>query len=632
MWLRRFSKFTCLSTLLLIFAGGMVTSTGSGLAVPDWPNTYGYFMFSFPLSQMVGGIFYEHTHRLIASFVGLLTVILSFWLWRSESRKWVKQMGWSALLAVILQGLLGGLTVLFFLPTAVSMTHGILAQTFFCITICIAYVLSKEWSERKNSIDLPQNKKLFHWSLFAVGLIYLQLILGALMRHTGSGLALMDFPLFAGNLLPILNQETLMTVNSQRFELGLNPVTMSQIVIHVLHRLAAIGVSIGIIGLFVNAVRSFRTNRKIWVLPLVLAILLGLQLTLAAFVIWSVSSPLITTLHVWTGALMLGTSVLLVLRCYRLMVLPQEMSMLSFAEAGIGFNRAKMKLVSFKELTKPNINLLVLVATFIGFYLGLADKGESLVNHGWLLFHTLLGTACVSGGVAALNEFIERKLDGKMNRTKSRPLPSGKLTGKEGLIFGLSISGFGILYLVLTVSFAVGILSLLTLVMYLGIYTPLKTRTVWNTFIGAVPGALPPVGGWLAAQGKLAPEVWILFGILFLWQMPHFFSIAWIYREDYAKAGFKMIPINDESGRFTSIIIVSFSVALILCSLLLVAAGLASKVYLISASIAGLIFLSVAFKTAHKINSQKAKRLLIATILYLPLLLVLLVADVSLFG
>ena len=140
-WLRRYSKFTAFSTLGLIFAGGLVTSTGSGLAVPDWPNTYGEFIFTFPYSKWVGGIFYEHIHRLLASFVGFLTLVLSIWLWRTEPRPWMKKLGLFALGAVIAQGILGGLTVLFLLPTAISMTHGILAQTFFCITIFIAYSL-----------------------------------------------------------------------------------------------------------------------------------------------------------------------------------------------------------------------------------------------------------------------------------------------------------------------------------------------------------------------------------------------------------------------------------------------------------------------------------------------------------
>ena len=192
--LRWFSKFTAFSTLILIFAGGLVTSTNSGLSVPDWPNTYGEFMFSFPYSKWVGGIFYEHIHRLTASFVGILTLLLSIFLWRFEERKWMHKLGWTALTAVIFQGLLGGLTVLFFLPTAISMTHGILAQSFFCLTIAIAFFLSDEWAKPSpKNLDLI-DKSIVRWILILTGVIYMQLIFGALMRHTGSGLAVLDFP------------------------------------------------------------------------------------------------------------------------------------------------------------------------------------------------------------------------------------------------------------------------------------------------------------------------------------------------------------------------------------------------------------------------------------------------------
>ena len=204
-WLHPYARFVCAATLLLITAGGMVTSTGSGLAVPDWPNTYGYFMFSFPLSKMVGGIFYEHGHRMIASIVGLLTLGLTVWLWRAEPRRWIRRLGVAALAAVILQGLLGGLTVLYFLPTPISVAHAGLAQIFFCLTVCLALFTSAGW--HRSSALATHEPVIRDSTLLALAtglplLVYTQILIGATMRHTGAGLAIPDFPLAFGRLVP----------------------------------------------------------------------------------------------------------------------------------------------------------------------------------------------------------------------------------------------------------------------------------------------------------------------------------------------------------------------------------------------------------------------------------------------
>jgi cytochrome c oxidase assembly protein subunit 15 len=196
-WLHRFAILVVCSTVLLIAAGGMVTSTGSGLAVPDWPNTYGSFMFSFPLEKMVGGIFYEHGHRLIASTVGFLTIILAVWTWRVDPRPWMRKLGFAALGAVILQGLLGGLTVLLLLPAPVSIGHAGLAQLFFCSTIALALFTSSGWQKSENATDDPRLRSL---ALTTSMVIYLQILLGATMRHNAAGLAIPDFPLAFGGM------------------------------------------------------------------------------------------------------------------------------------------------------------------------------------------------------------------------------------------------------------------------------------------------------------------------------------------------------------------------------------------------------------------------------------------------
>jgi len=298
-WLHRFAKLVAGATFILIFIGGLVTSTDSGLAVPDWPTTYGQFMFSFPLSQMVGGIFYEHGHRMVASIVGMLMVILAVWLWQKEPRHWVKRLGWLALLAVIVQGLLGGLTVLFLLPTAISVSHGALAQIFFCLTICLALFTSKEWQQTPARIAEAHRPPLQALTVITTAAVFMQLILGALMRHTKSGLAIPDFPLAFGRIIP--------------------PFDSAKIALHFSHRLGALVVSALVIWTVTRIIKYYRDEKKLFRPALLLICALLTQLTLGAFTVWTQKDVVITTAHVATGALILGTSLLLVLRVYRLL-------------------------------------------------------------------------------------------------------------------------------------------------------------------------------------------------------------------------------------------------------------------------------------------------------------------------
>src|SRR5688500_2551271 len=201
--LRIYTAIVALSTAALIFAGGLVTSTGSGLSVPDWPNTYGWFMFTFPLDKMVGGIRYEHSHRLIASTVGFLILVLAVWLWRAEPRRWVRRLGYLALAAVITQGILGGITVLWYLPDPISIAHASLAQIVFCLTIAIALFTSAGWSRGyAESGTPPDDRTLQQVALVTTGWMYLQIVVGATMRHTDAGLAIPDFPLAFGRVIP----------------------------------------------------------------------------------------------------------------------------------------------------------------------------------------------------------------------------------------------------------------------------------------------------------------------------------------------------------------------------------------------------------------------------------------------
>jgi len=315
--LRRFSKCTVFATLFLIFAGSLVTSTSSGLAVPDWPLSYGSL---FP--PMVGGVFYEHGHRMIAATVGFMMLVLAIWLAVKESRKWVKVLGFLGLGTVICQGLLGGITVLFFLPTAISISHAVLAQTFFIITILLAYALSFEWKKRfDNPIEYTDQswltrRVLFKYAAAFCVIIYVQLILGALMRHTDSGLAIPDFPKIGGRWIPFFGSDLLDKINSLRFDLLLDPVQMNQIVIHFCHRMFAFAVVAGTLLLTLKAFRTAHVPRSVLRLAVFIDLIIFLQIIFGVWTVLSVKSPYVASVHVLLGAFLLGLSVLLALRIF----------------------------------------------------------------------------------------------------------------------------------------------------------------------------------------------------------------------------------------------------------------------------------------------------------------------------
>ena len=300
------------STLFLIFVGALVKSHEVGLSVPDWPTTYGYQMFSFPFSDMVGGIFYEHGHRMIATIVGFMTLILSVIVYFSNSRIWIKKITFLALGLVILQGIFGGLTVLLFLPAYISIIHAILAQTFLMLTILIAYSLSKE---SMNKLDEEKINYIFltRPAAYVIITIYLQLIVGAIMRHTESGLAIPDFPLSAGYLFPPFNQDMINIIQSMHFDVGLPYVDLYQIVIHYCHRVGALHVALSIIYFVWRSINLKIISKRIRQLTAFLITLFIIQISLGAITIWTLKNPLITSMHVLNGAMLLGVGTLIIL-------------------------------------------------------------------------------------------------------------------------------------------------------------------------------------------------------------------------------------------------------------------------------------------------------------------------------
>ena len=283
---------------------------------------------------------------------------------------------------------------------------------------------------------------------------------------------------------------------------------------------------------------------------------------------------------------------------------------------------APARSLAYVALTKPDVSFLVVLTTLAGYALGAVGPLD------WLrMTETVIGTTLVAAGTSALNHYLERDSDALMRRTASRPLPTGALAPAEALCFGAGLVVAGALELLLTTNALAAALAVLTSLLYLGIYTPLKTRTTAATLIGAFPGALPPVIGWAAARGSLGAGAYVLFAILFLWQVPHFHSISWMYREDYARAGIRMLPVVDRDGRKTFGQIVFCAMALIPVSLLASVTALAGVPYYFSALVVGLLLVKVCLWASARKTNVRAKWLMHATVVHLPLLLGLMVLD-----
>ena len=281
-------------------------------------------------------------------------------------------------------------------------------------------------------------------------------------------------------------------------------------------------------------------------------------------------------------------------------------------------NRGRLYL----ELTKPRILIMVLVTTTLGFLLG--GEGRS---HLRLLFLTLMGVAGATGGAAVLNNYLERDFDAKMARTRKRALPAGLIEPHRALAFGVGLVLSGVLLLVWVANLLTGFLVLLAAFLYVLVYTPLKRITWWNTTFGAIPGAIPPMAGWAAATGHIGPGAWTLFAILFAWQHPHFFAIAWMFRDDYRAAGFKMLPVIEPGGQRTVRLAVGFSLVLICVSLIPTLIGMAGWFYFSGTLLIGVLMLMAAVDFARNRSVGNARRLLKASIIYLPLLLLFIFLD-----
>ena len=584
-WLHRLALLTAACTGFLVFAGGMVTSTGSGLAVPDWPLSYGTL---FP--PMVGGIFYEHGHRLVAGAVALLTAGLALFAWRVEPRRWVRRLAFLALVAVLGQAVLGGLTVLFLLPIGISVSHAAVANLFFCGIVGLAVVTRPAWRAKEQPRVSTAIAPLRGLWLAATGAIFLQVLLGALMRHSGAGLAIPDFPLSFGRLVP--------------------PLTSWPVTIHFAHRLGAVAVLCLCAWVIAATLRRGRGVPHLVRPALVLGGLLPVQILLGGITIWSQKAPLLTSLHVLAGTVALGVALWTTLEAWRLV---------DAREAGMSTISARLTVAAARvmdhvELTKPRITLMILFTVLLGYVLG---AGGAV---GWTLLPTLLGAALITSGTGALNQYLEREVDGRMRRTARRPLPSGRVRPGSALAVSLGLCTAGALTLLIWVNGLTTLLALSTTAIYVLAYTPLKARTSLATLIGAIPGALPPVGGWAAATGRLDPEAAALFAILFLWQIPHFLAIGWLYRDDYAATGLRMLPVPDADGRAAGQQVVVACLALLPASLVPFLLGIGRPVSFAVALALGLTYAAIGVRFALHRSTGRARRLLLVSVIYVPLL------------
>jgi protoheme IX farnesyltransferase len=303
----------------------------------------------------------------------------------------------------------------------------------------------------------------------------------------------------------------------------------------------------------------------------------------------------------------------------------EQLGLAATAERQALLSALGQRTLAYLSLTKPRLVLLVLATVAAGFFLGARASFQPVTILG--LSATLVGTALVAGGAGALNQWLESARDARMRRTASRALPSGRIASVEAAVFGslITLAGSGIL--LLGAGFLAAAVAFLTFVLYVAVYTPLKTRTTLNTMVGAVPGALPPLIGWSGAAGRLGPEAWSLFLIVFLWQFPHFLSIAWIYREDYRRAGFRMLTGRDDRGHMTGRQAFTYALVLVPAGLLPGVIGLAGPIYSAGAFLLGLFYLSDAARFWLNATDQRARRLLYSSFLYLPSILILLLLN-----
>ncbi|MDH4467827.1 MAG: heme o synthase [Bacteriovoracaceae bacterium] len=496
-------RLNILLTFCLICLGGFVHNTGSSLACPDWPLCYGELM-----PVMVGGVLIEHSHRLLASLVGFISVILLITAYlKSNPRKYLFLF---ALILVIFQGVLGGLTVLFLLPSYVSTAH-LATSMLFLLTLIFIHQVNFPILLTKEKIKLPSN--LVKNLLLALIFLFVQMVWGAAIRHLGLGGAC-----GTGWSNGLLCQDMI-----QNSAWGLP--SSIEAWLHYTHRILGLGVLTVFIFLYRSIPNSFlilgMPVRKIMISIISFQVFVG---------IWTASSGievLPTTLHLALAALLFCTTFLTFLNVLAFSNNENDFSHLS---------KMKRTFLDYLSLTKPRLSTLVLMTSLMGVLISNAPV------HIFQCIFLLLGIIATVAGACVINCFMERELDSTMERTANRAIPSGRISPTSAFYYGATLLSFGLGLTYFASNFLTFFLGLSASVLYVALYTPLKTKTPLAVFIGAIPGAIPPLMGYSGVTGEISFLSFLLFMILFLWQIPHFLSISIRYAADYGKAGIKIYP------------------------------------------------------------------------------------------
>ena len=542
---------TALATGGLLFLGALVTSTGSGLSVPDWPTTFGVGMFDYPLAKMAGGVVFEHSHRLAASCVGLATAILAIGVGFAETRRWMKGLAALALLAVVAQGVLGGMTVLLGLPRSVSVLHALLGQTFFAMLLVLATASGAKWRAAR---DIPRDAPLA--GLFGALSIacLVQIGLGAWLRHDPAGLAT-------------------------------SAVTR--------HIFGAVAVYL-LVGLAAARAEAGPPRRIAMSLAL-----LGVVQILLGFASMTKTSILVRSIHLVLGATIYGLAVV------------------GFAWTLRSFRR---EMTDLAVLGKFRLVSLVGVTAAAGFLL---EAGPARFGDLVLL---VSGTMLLASGAAAANEVIEADSDARMERTKDRPVAAGRISPRAAAGVSLVASVLGLLLLAPLGTLVVA-LGLLAWVSYVALYTPLKRASMMNTLVGAIPGALPILMGAACGASEITPMGLNLFALLYVWQIPHFLAVVWLYREEWEKAGFVMLGAGDGGASALHRQAVLGTVALLPLSLLPAVQEPLGPAYLLPAAVAGILFVAAGIGLAVRPSATTARGLFRYSLAYCPAVLLLLFLE-----
>jgi len=595
--LRNISLFAAFCTFCLLILGGYVHNTASSLACPDWPTCYGQM---FP--KMEGKIAIEHGHRMLATFVGFLNLLMVFFAYREKNVIDMTKVVWLSLFFVILQGVLGGITVLLKLSTLASTAHLGLSMIFFLTLIYIHHRVSQI-----SGIDngLREDKKYHpiyrHLSLLFLFLVFMQVLLGAFLRHTG-----------AGSSCGLGIDNSLLCFDSAQGHLAFWP-SGAPAQMQTLHRYMAAFLGVALIGFLIRFLLIIRE----WCLDpkprkMIIAISLAIIFSLIAQIllgVWTVADSLAalpTTLH-------LGLAAFLVALLWKLNLLLQF-----HEQTTVG--KKDSWLSNYIDLTKPKLALLVGITTLAGIILA---PGKIGLVQGFL---ALFMTQMVIMGAGALNCYFEKDVDAKMQRTKLRPLPDMRMNPKNAFLFGASLAIVGIVTLAFVANLLTAFLTLTALLIYIFVYTPLKRKTEKAVYFGAVPGALPPLIGWTAVTGKIDLVGASLFLIVLIWQLPHFLAISLYHAEDYSNGDIRTYP-ELYGERVTRLLIFMFTISLVGISFMPSLLGDFSDVYLKASMVLGGIFTLLAlrgvFVWPQGSNKPRAwaKSYFWGSIVYLPLLI-----------